>query len=217
MNAPEVRVTAASSCRAAVGLALGAAAAVGLGLFADLGQYWDDPWGYLPQLAAPWVLLGIGLGSCLRSPARAALAGGIGLLAAMAVYFAFKHAAYDTQIFVGGQAGANKHWLLAAAAIGAVAGAVGSGCRQPDPWGACCRAAALAAPAAEGLALFALIAASDEDTSIGYLALGEFAVAIAVFTWMIWRPPRTALALAFAGWLTAGALAGLAVYRHVVG
>jgi len=71
-------------------LALAAASGIALGAAARLGIHLGTAAGWLLRLGVPWLLVPFLIGALLAAPRRAAVAGALAMLAAVATYYALK-------------------------------------------------------------------------------------------------------------------------------
>lgn len=128
MSAEEVLTTPRARERRWWRVALLGAAAVVLGVYADLGQHAAGFWGRLPELGSPWVLLAFAGGRTVRRPAAAAASIGFLLIVVgLATYGLFVHAAYGTQLRNVVLGGGAFYWGAVAAVLGPAAGVAGAG------------------------------------------------------------------------------------------
>ena len=124
----------AGSRRVRLRLAGLAAAAVLLGVYADVGAYAGGLWGVLPEMGTPWVLLAFAGGRVARrGTVTSALAGSCIILLGLASYWAFMHLAYDVELYQYVGNGRGLSWSAMAVVLGTVAGLAGrsSAARTP--------------------------------------------------------------------------------------
>ncbi len=130
-TAPPVSADARRVGLRLVGLA---AAAVLLGVYADVGAYAGGFWGLLPEMGTPWVLLAFAGGRVApRGAVTSALAGSCLILVGLASYWAFMHLAYDVELYQYVGNGRGLSWSTMAVVLGTVAGLAGrsSAARTP--------------------------------------------------------------------------------------
>ncbi len=109
-------------------------AAALLGVYADVGQYAGGFWGRLPELGAPWVLLGFAGGRlALRPPLVAAGAGLLLILGGLVSYALFVNVVHDVRLYNVVQSGGAYYWAAWAGIMGPLAGLAGAWSRARRP------------------------------------------------------------------------------------
>ncbi len=110
-----------------------AAAAVSLGVYADVGQRAPGALGALPELGTPWLLLAFAGGAlCPRPRLLGSSCGAAVLLAGLTSYFVFVAVVHDVGYYNLTNDGRGTWWFGLAAVLGAGTGAVGTLTAHPD-------------------------------------------------------------------------------------
>jgi hypothetical protein len=101
-------------------------AAVGLGIYADVGEYAPGVLNTVPLYAFPWVLLAVLWGVAARERAIAAVAGSAGIICGLVSWVVYKRIAYGQSSVAGFLRDELWHWLALALLVGSVFGFAGA-------------------------------------------------------------------------------------------
>lgn len=190
-------------------------AALGLGIFADIGERLPDPWGAIPQLGLPWVALAALWGFAAGGSIAGGCSGLAGIALGLGTYTLYKDAAYGSSSVDGFLHDDLRYWVLIALIVGPLCGVAGAWTRRTDlhrevAWGLL-----VAAALAEGGSLLVLLHEHPGDHPVRWVAVTDVALGAAVFAAAAGRRWRWLLCFTTC-WLVPGFLGGLVVYGSQV-
>jgi hypothetical protein len=192
-------------------------AAVGLGVYADVGERASGAWGAVPKLGLPWFVLALAAGALARRWRWGAVNGVGAIVLGLVSYVVYKDLAYGSTSVAALLRDDADYWLALALGVGVIGGTGGAWMRSREPFRSIAWGLAGAAACAEGAALLVLVISRDRALGDGArLLVAEVSLGVGVLVWAAREFRPVTVAVSALGWCALGFLGGLVVFDHLV-